>query len=57
MTGKITNKCLNCVNLLQIKNKFECDYGYFKQVNSQTIKLYIPILFNCIKFEDIRKLK
>ena len=57
MTGKTINKCSNCVNLIQIKNKFDCDYGYFKQSTKQAVKLYIPIIFSCIEFEDIRKLK
>lgn len=54
--GISTNRCVNCVNLLQIKKKnklYECDYEYFQNIKKGDVKLLIPLLFECIHFERL----
>jgi len=47
-------KCENCVNLIQNNdNYYECDYDYFKNIKKQDMKLLIPEIFDCYKFEYI----
>ncbi len=54
--GKQINKCVNCVNCIQINknNLFECDLGYFQNATKTQVMIYIPILFECINFERIK---
>jgi len=59
MSGKkIIYKCENCVNLIQVKknNLYDCDYGYFKNVKKQDMKLYVPMIFDCFEYEYIGKI-
>jgi len=54
--GKNTIRCIDCVNLLQIKkNKlYDCDYDYFQNVKKSDLKLLIPILFECVHYEKLK---
>ena len=54
--GKRTNRCVDCVNLLQIKkNKlYDCDYEHFQNIKKNDIKLLVPVLFDCVRFERLK---
>lgn len=52
-------KCRNCVNFLiddDNDNKVECDWEYFEPTVYEDAILFVPELFECNKYEDIRNL-
>lgn len=49
-------KCINCVYCIQEKQDiYSCNYGYFNNYKKQEILLFIPIIFECPEFVDMRK--
>lgn len=46
--------CRNCVNFLELNSEYnECDYDYFLKTSNDKAQLFMPVLFDCNKFEDM----
>jgi len=49
--------CRRCVNYLEFsKDCVECDYDYFERTSKEKAELYMPVLFDCLNFEDIEEI-
>lgn len=48
--------CCNCVNWIEDENgKTSCDLSFFSNCDIYKALLFIPELFDCFEYEDIRE--